>query len=102
MKTKIIITALLLGLMATGFTVQQITKNTAAVKQIEGIYIFFASEPVREYEYLGTVKVGATWDSKTITRLNSMIKNCKSDYPTAEALIFKNTDFGSADAIKFK
>jgi len=76
--------------------------STAEVEKIQGLYIYFASKPVSENEYLGTIKVKWTSNSDSDTRLNAAIKKCKSDFPEADAIVFPYIDFQRADAIKFK
>lgn len=106
MKTRL--SLILLGTMMIALLSFKISSNydvnhgTAEVQKIQGLYIFFASKPVAPTEYLGTVKVKMTSDSESTTRLNKMIKNCKKEYPQAEALIFNQIDFSMADAVTFK
>lgn len=88
-------------------TVAYEAKNsTAEVEQYEGIFIFTDSKPVKEYDYLGTIKgPSITWDGGQYFGLrNSLIKKCKKDYPSANALILhpNNNGFDKADVIKFK
>ena len=92
---------LLIGFLAFTSINYEIEKNSGEVKQIEGLYIFFASEPLMKTEYIGTVKVGMTLNSDSDTRLSAIIKKCKKNFPNAEAVIFKSIDFSSADAVKY-
>lgn len=100
------ILAFMLGVLISGLFAFKMTyepnKSTAEAKQIQGVYVFFCSEPIKETDYLGTVNVYVTISSDSDSRLNAMIKKVKKEYPDAEAIIFKNIDFGSCDAVKFK
>lgn len=79
----------------------RVEKKTAEVRQIEGIYVFFCSEPVMEYKYLGTARPKIVADNDTDTRIYAVIKRAKKEYPDCEAIIFRELDLGSADCIKF-
>ena len=77
--------------------------NQAEVNQLQGIYIFTDSKPLQPYDYLGTVKKTVTFAGgiQYAAIRDRMIKKVKSDYPTADGIIF----YGNADrcdAIKFK
>ena len=107
---KIILGSLIgIGLMtAVAFTVAnyEVKKSTAEAEQLQGIYIFTDSKPVKEYEYLGTVKrntLGFGGAQYTDVR-DGLIKRCKEDYPSADGLllILKAGSADRADAIKFK
>lgn len=78
-----------------------VTKKTAEVRQIEGLYIFFCGEPVSEYNYLGTVKLKIVGDN-TNSRIYAIIKKAKKEYPHCEAVVFRELDLSNADCIKFK
>jgi len=80
-------------------------KSTAEVEQYEGLYVFVDSKPVKEYDYLGTVKASMTLGDTQYTGCRDrMIKKCKKDYPQADGIIitFKSGGADKADAIKFK
>ena len=102
MKSLLFIFVIITLLAGFSDTDYQVSRKTGEVKQIEGLYIFFASEPVMETEYIGTVDVKITSNGKSITRLNAMISKTKKEYPDADAIIFKTIDFGSADVVKYK
>lgn len=74
-------------------------KELARVEMYQGYYIFIEAKPIREYEYLGTVKAGMTWNGYLDEILASILKKVKNDYPRAEGLIIRGTE---ADAIIFK
>lgn len=77
-------------------------ESDAKAKQIQGIYIFYCSEPIKETEYLGSVKATMFVSTDSDDRLNSTIKKAKKDYPQVQALVFKGYDLTVADAVKFK
>lgn len=75
--------------------------STAEVEQEEGMYIFYRSKPVKEYEYLGTYKIGMVWDDKPKLLFNKLIRKTRDKYPDADAVIIDN-ELEKCDAIKFK
>jgi hypothetical protein len=107
---KIIIGAFagMMLLSALAFKMAYDLKNSSAeVEQMEGYYIFVDSKPVKEYEYLGTVKgasIGGFGDTQYSGIRDNMIKRAKKDYPKADGLIFSFSSSGrdKVDAIKFK
>lgn len=104
MKQHVLTIAAILGIgLLTAFTINhEVKKSAAEVKQMQGLYIFFCAEPVKETEYLGNVKATMYMSTDTDDRINSVIKKCKKDYPQAEAIVFKSLDLTTADAVKFK
>lgn len=84
----------------------EVRKNTAEVNKIEGLYIFTDSEPVSDYEYLGTVKTNIfqTSNSQYEGVREGLIKQVKKKYPNANgALLYLNYgQSDKADAIKLK
>jgi hypothetical protein len=102
MRNIKLIGLLLFGVMATAFVIKNpFTKNAATVEQIEGLYIYHLSNPVAEYDYIGTYKIGMILDNTPDLCLNKLIKKTKEQYPQAQAIIIKK-DMYSCDAIKFK
>lgn len=104
MKTILFIAA---AATLLAFTVvnYEVKNNTAEVEQIEGLYVFTDSKPVKEYEYLGTVKANWTWSSKYEGIRSTLISKTKKDFPTAQGIILTQTDGTGplkCDAIKFK
>lgn len=81
-------------------------KNTAEVDQIQGFYIFVKNKPVKEYEYLGTVKGPLVGNHEFDNLVELMVRNAKKDFPDANALIFdgaiKQTHNTKVSAIKIK
>lgn len=78
---------------------------TAEVDTYEGVYVFTDSKPVKEYDYLGTVKIGFTVGSGQYQDLrDKLIKKAKKEYPSCQGLLFNFKDGGAdkADVIKFK
>ena len=85
----------------TAMTVYEIKNSTAEVEQVQGLYIFYKSKPLTEYDYLGTVKPPAVVPAKPGNLLNAMIKRTKKQYPNADAIILDDNMY-HPDAIKFK
>lgn len=76
--------------------------NTAQVEQIQGLYIFMFCKPISEYQYIGSVSKSVVWTGRPDEMLNTMINKVKKDFPTADGLIFTDTQMTKVDAIKFK
>lgn len=100
MKYFLILIAMAATLGTTQVQPQQSTPGQAQAQQIQGLYIFFASKPTTQAEYLGSVKVRMC-GSSSMERINCVIKKTKKDYPQAEGIVFQTLDMASADAIKF-
>lgn len=81
-------------------------KNTAEAEQYEGVYVFADCKPVKEYQYLGSVKIGIslTGSGQYQDVRDKLIKRAKKEYKDAEAIILNLKDGGvdKADVIKFK
>ena len=61
----------------------------AKVKKLEGIYLYVSSEPVEDYEILGTLqKKGLFWTGSFSEITNFFLKKCKKEYPKANGIIF--------------
>lgn len=79
--------------------------NTAEVEQMQGIYLFSDSKPVREYEYLGSEKINFNLfgSGKYDDVRDKLIKKIKKEYPKANGVIFHLGDGkDKADAIFVK
>jgi hypothetical protein len=94
------------GLVAFTVANYEAKKNTAEVDQIQGFYIFAKGKPVKEYEYLGTVKGPLIGNHEFDNLVELMVKNAKKDFPNANALIFdgaiKQTHNTKVSAVKIK
>lgn len=82
----------------------EVKNSTAEVEQIQGIYIFTDSKPVREFEYLGTASNGIGISSQYQGVRDRLIKNAKKEYPSCDAIILhlNSNGFDKADVIRFK
>jgi len=99
---KIVILSFVI-IITTAFVVQTTTdRSIAQAEQQQGIYIFMLSKPAAAYDYQGSIKKTLAWTGQPAEMLNSMIKKCKKDFPTANGIIFTSIDMGKADCIKFK
>jgi len=101
-KLQFVLVVVIVFLSGFSYGVYEAKKQTAEAKQNGGLYIFFASEPVLETEYLGTVRSGSPMDGYFSSRLEILIKKAKKDFPEAEALIFKKDGVSSAEVVKYK
>lgn len=80
----------------------EVRTNTAEVEQIQGLYVFIHSKPVKEYEYLGTFAPGVVPSKDAQKIINYMIKKGKDKYPQADGIIFTDDELGKSDLVKFK
>lgn len=90
---KKIVICLMFGLFILGLSVQaqeeiKIKNSTAEVSQVQGLYIFVKCKPVKEYEYLGTVKGAFVGSAEFDKLMEGVIKKAKKKFPEANALIF--------------
>lgn len=77
--------------------------STAEVEQVQGVYIYVSSKPVKDYEFLGNVKVPGMVGSKDYEDLMpKMVGRALKEYPKADAVIFKGGSIYECDVIKFK
>jgi hypothetical protein len=96
------------ALIGAGIENYVASKKTAEVNRVMGLYVFTDSNPVMDYEKLGSVKVGtalALSDEYGAMR-DALIKKAKKEYPNADAILcypeVKGLDAVTADVIKFK
>lgn len=87
------------ALISAGVAEYAVSKKTAEVNQESGLYIYTDCKPVKEYEYLGTVKV-ITFQGIYKEAIPLLIKKAKKEYPSAEGIIYIDSE--KADVIKFK
>lgn len=107
---KINTTFVIIGVMIlcsfTAINVYQVKKNTAEVKQHEGVYVFIDSEPINEYSNLGNIKapIRLGGDYRYTIGRDKMLKKLKKVYPSSDGMIIhlKLGRITGADAIKFK
>jgi hypothetical protein len=97
---------LIAGLLIGICTSYEPVEATAEVEKYQGLYMFIESEPVLEYELLGTVKLGVTWIGTIDEIKERMTKKAKKKFPEGDGLIFYLAGSGLgddfADVIKFK
>lgn len=80
-----------------------VSKDTARVKQVSGLFIFIESAPVADYEVLGTVKKGGiVWNGKAAEMVTIMVRRARRDYPNAEGIVFDDITLDHATVIKFR
>jgi len=84
----------------------EVNSSTAEVNQIQGLYIFVDSKPVKEFEYLGTVKnsMSLSGSGQYQSVRDKLIKKLRKEYPEANGAIFNFHDGGTdmCDAIRIK
>jgi|SRR6185312_8252556 len=76
--------------------------STAAVQQMNSIYIFYKSKPAAQFDVMGQVKPGVLLTGSPEERLNSLLKQCNKKFPAAEGIVIDDINMGVADVIKFK
>ena len=108
MKRLIIIISLpLIVFLILAFSVVEsytLRNSSAEVNRLEGLYIFTDSKPLKDYDYLGTVKVTIAFDTQYNGVRNGLIRKAKNSYPEADGVILTLKAGGQdrADVIKFK
>jgi len=99
---KVIVIILLACVALFAFT-QEKDKGLARVNRYQGYYIFVQSQPICEYDVLGTVKkTGVVWSGSPDEMFNTLIKRMKKDYPKADGIIFDDVAMEHATCIQFK
>jgi hypothetical protein len=96
----VLLFALSLGLMSMKNNMYDVKGSTGEVNQIEGLYIFTDSKPVKETEFLGSVKAGVTMSGSYSQIINKIARKARKEYPNADAIIFNGEE--KADVVKFK
>ncbi|MFN4854538.1 MAG: hypothetical protein ACK5JC_08990 [Bacteroidota bacterium] len=79
----------------------EIKKSTAEVEQVEGMFVFYRSKPLTEYQYLGTYKIALIWDDKPRLLFDKLVRKTKEKFPTANGMIIDN-NMAKCDAILLK
>ncbi|MGH1339258.1 MAG: hypothetical protein ACRBFS_24280 [Aureispira sp.] len=109
MKNLLTLIGLLTVILSTISATVYITKNNnnlAEVNRMQGVYIFTDSEPVQDYEHLGTVNISewVVMSSQYTAKRNLLIKKTLKKFPKADGIILHLYDGGTdkADAIIFK
>ncbi|MBK7148636.1 MAG: hypothetical protein IPH78_07355 [Bacteroidetes bacterium] len=106
-----ILSGILLGVVLTTLiafkaATYEAKNNTAEVDQIQGVYIYAKSKPIRDYEFLGTVNAPKVAEHEFDILVDLMLKDLKKKYPTADGLLFdgpiKQSHNTKASAIKLK
>ena len=100
-----------------------VSKDMAEVDKVNGLYVFIKSEPLKEYDYLGTyttrwfteVEKFANLKGKSILeivdevtesidfneKIEKTLDEVKKEYPKADAVIF-DTKMSTCKIIRFK
>src|SRR5688572_20478637 len=99
MKKKLIVSCIVFSAISAIAWKTLDEKGGASVSKLQGVYIFMFSQPTGEYDYLGTVKAGMTWEGSPVEVMNSILKRAKKQYPDVEGIIFSQSDPEKADAI---
>lgn len=83
-------------------SLEQHKKTDAEVQTKEGICLFVFSKPLKEYQYLGSIKQKVFWTGQPQEMISIMLKKVKQQYPEADGIIFTDAYMNEVDAIKFK
>jgi len=90
------------GLLLSSFSVtDNENESYAEVDKVDGIYIFHFCEPIKEYDYLGTISLKVVWSNSPDKLISVMTKKSKNMYPNGEGIIISD-DMGSFQVIRFK
>jgi len=84
--------------------IYEVKNATAEVDTENGILVFTECKPVKEYQYLGEVKIkGIVSSLKYDLMVDKLTKKAKKEYPTANAIIYHTSkQLDVADAIIIK
>lgn len=96
----IIIGASFTALIGAGVAEYLVSKKTAEVNYINGLYVFTDSKPVMEFVTMGKVKATMTWQGQYQEVIPVLIKKARKEYPSAEGIIYVAPE--SAEVIMFK
>lgn len=103
MKTLFLSIALTLSLIS--FAQDAPKKNLAEVNQYSGVYVFIDCKPVREYEFIATMKKAVAVNS-AMEAIKKYAAMAKKEYPDCDAIIFHDVVMSLSkdqfDVIKFK
>ncbi len=98
----ILLVVFFVGLLLSSFSViDNQNESYAEVDKVDGIYIFHFCEPIKDYDYLGTISLKVVWSNSPDKLITTMTKKCKNMYPNGEGIIISD-DMGSFQIIKFK
>jgi len=91
--------------MAQSAPTEPIKKDLAEVPQYSGVYVFLITKPVREYEYIATIKKSVVWKTAQ-EAIREYAKYAKEQHPNCDAIIFNDLQGGFSkdifDVVKFK
>lgn len=100
---KLILTIFVVTIFSYSYSQSVEHKKTDAVANTkEGICLFVFCKPLREYEYLGSIKQKVAWTGQPNEMIAIMIKKVKKQYPEADGIIFTDEYMGEIDVVKFK
>jgi len=104
MKKGILIIAVLSAVVFSGFKIADEFKvSHAEVDQVQGVYVFYRSKPVKTFDYLGTVKTPMIIKNEKGSYLvDLMVKRAKEKHSTCNAIIFKDENMHEVDAVLIK
>lgn len=83
----------------------EVKNSTAEVNQLEGIYIYTDCKPVKEYIYLGSVKLSGGVSNPQYSNVrDALIKKVNKEYENVDAVILTLNAGGVdvCDVIRFK
>lgn len=75
-------------------------KSAAEAKKHSNVYVFIESEPLTEYEEIGTIKLKVVSSCEWSDIRDKLVKKALKEYPDAEGIIVDH-EF-NASVIKFK
>lgn len=84
---------------------ETLKKSYCEAPQYSGVYVFLLTKPVREYEYIATIKKTVVWNTVQ-DAVVKYAKYAKEQYPNCDAIIFNDVQGGFSkdifDVVKFK
>jgi len=107
MKNKILPITVMLALLTSLFIVMLSSfvnpdeKSMARVNFVQGFYVFTDSNPVSDFETVGTEIISMGAGSTNYEKVRDvLLKRARKDYPSADGLIISFP--GTATVVKFK
>lgn len=109
MKKQTLVAAICGAVLMSAFAFKTIKyearTTTAEVEQMQGLAIFVDAKPVREFDFLGSEKIGLNLfgSGKYSDVRDRLIKKVRKEYPNANGIILHLADGkDAADAVRIK
>lgn len=100
---KLLVLSIITLITLSGYSQEKDYSLARVGKKIQGVYIFFDTQPYQEYDFIATIKVTDNWTFKTREEaFEKIIRKAKKKHPYFNGIIFSGNDLHKADIIKFR